>query len=266
MRRRVKRMLDAALGWKCRPVGALALEGAAIVFSPHYDDEALACGGTIIRRVALGARTCVVFMTDGAGSHRHLMPAPELTRLRKAEALAASARAGLGENDLVHLAYPDGGLSQKRDEGVEAVAGILTGFQPDVVFTPYVGEAPVDHRATTDIVLAAMERTGRRTPMLQYAVWLWNQWPRVGPEVGSRRHLPRLWWRALADNARLLRDFDSYVDISDVIEEKRSYLGEYRSQLTRLVDDPRWMTLGDVSGGEFLRCFFTPREYFSRRS
>lgn len=262
MRRHVQRMVDAVLARKCRSVEPLALEGVAVVFSPHYDDEALGCGGTIIRRVGRGARTHVVFMTDGVGSHRHLMPASELTSLRRAEAVAANARVGVQESDLVHLAYPDGALSGKTVEAVPAVAAILSELRPDVVFAPYIGDPPADHRATTEFVRAAMEKIGRRTPVLEYPVWIWRHWPRVKLEAGSRRNLPRVLRKALADNMRLLRDMDGYVDVAELVDRKRAYLGEYRSQMTRLVDDERWMTLADVSGGDFLRCFFTRREYF----
>jgi LmbE family N-acetylglucosaminyl deacetylase len=252
-------MVDAILDSKCRSVEALALGGTAIVFSPHYDDEALGCGGTIIRRVARGSRTHVVFMTDGASSHKHLMPAAELSRLRRSEAIAANARVGLGEHALIHLGFPDGALTEKRGE---AIAGILADIRPDVVFAPYSADPPADHRATTEFVRAAVEKTGGSAPMLEYPVWFWQHWPRVRLEVGSRRYFLHVLAKALADNARLLRDFDVYVDVADVIDEKRGYLGEYRSQMTRLIDDERWMTLTGVAGGDFIRCFFTPREYF----
>jgi LmbE family N-acetylglucosaminyl deacetylase len=263
MRNTVSRMLDGVLDRKCRPLEPPVLEGAAVVFSPHYDDESLGCGGTLIKRTALGARTKVVFMTDGSRSHRHLMPVSELTRLRKSEAVAAGSRIGLREDDLVHLGHPDGTLAARRDEALDTVAGILADFPPDVVFAPYAGEPPPDHRATTEIVEAALKRVGLRVPRLQYVVWAWHHWPRVPLRMVSRRHVCRALWDTAADNHRLLRDLNRYVDVSDVLEKKRECVGEYRSQLTRLVDDERWLTLGDVAGGEFLQWFFTPREYFA---
>lgn len=265
MRRHAQRLVDTLLAWKCRPIEPVALEGAALVFSPHYDDEALGLGGTIIRRADRGAQTRVVFMTDGAGSHRHLMPAEALTRTRKAEAVAANARAGLDEKDLVHMGFPDGALSLHYEEAVNGAAEILDGSRPDVLFAPYMGDSPADHRATTAIVRAAMRRSGIAAPLFQYPVWFWHHWPRVGLEAGSRRHLPRALWRTFADNVRLLGDFECYVDVRDVLERKRAYLSEYRSQTTRLIDDARWMTLADIAGGDFLRSFFTPREYFARK-
>jgi LmbE family N-acetylglucosaminyl deacetylase len=264
MRRFVKRALDTVLDRRCRPAEALVLEGTAVVFAPHYDDDALGCGGTIIKRVARGAGTKVVFMTAGGKSHRHLMPEAELKRLRAAEAIAANTRIGLRENDLIHLGHEDGALAKSRDAAGERVAGILSDVRPDLVFVPYRREAPLDHRAATEIVEAAIARTGRQVPRYQYLVWFWNHWPRVPLELGSRRDLFRVLFETATGNYHLLRDFDRYVDVSDVLELKRGYLGEYRSQMTRLVDDEQWLTLGDVAGGEFLRCFFSPREYFAR--
>ncbi|MGQ0571076.1 MAG: hypothetical protein ACT4P5_16365, partial [Armatimonadota bacterium] len=70
--------------------------------------------------------------------------------------------------------------------------------------------------------------------------------------------------RSALAGARLLHEFTCAVDISDVLERKQIALAQHRSQMSRLVPDPAWRTLGDVDGGEFLRCFFQPREIFRR--
>ena len=60
----------------------------------------------------------------------------------------------------------------------------------------------------------------------------------------------------------LLKDFRTFVDIRNVLRLKRSALEQHKSQMTRIIPDPRWMTLADVSNGEFLKCFFQEREIF----
>jgi hypothetical protein len=54
----------------------------------------------------------------------------------------------------------------------------------------------------------------------------------------------------------------SSVDISSVLVQKRSALEQYRSQMFRIIEDVGWPILDDVSGGEFLKCFFHDREIF----
>jgi LmbE family N-acetylglucosaminyl deacetylase len=66
-----------------------------MVFSPHPDDDVIACGGTIRARARAGARVVIVYSTDGSMSHAAVpgigrAPSPrELTTIRQAEAAAA---------------------------------------------------------------------------------------------------------------------------------------------------------------------------------
>jgi hypothetical protein len=60
------------------------------------------------------------------------------------------------------------------------------------------------------------------------------------------------------------KDFNVVVDMADVLQKKKRALAEYRSQMTRMVPDVRWLTLADVAGGEFLGCFFGEHEMFKR--
>jgi hypothetical protein len=64
----------------------------------------------------------------------------------------------------------------------------------------------------------------------------------------------------------MLKDFRFSVDIEEVLEVKRAALDQYKSQMTRLIPDPRWQTLPELSNGEFLACFFQPREIFRKYS
>ena len=63
---------------------------------------------------------------------------------------------------------------------------------------------------------------------------------------------------------RLLRDGNYVAAIDDVLAQKRAALYEHKTQMTRYLDDARWLTLGDVSGGEFLAYFLQTHEVFQR--
>jgi LmbE family N-acetylglucosaminyl deacetylase/beta-glucosidase-like glycosyl hydrolase len=93
------------------------------IFAPHPDDEALACGQTIIQAVKEHKKLKVVFLTNGDGSrpgaaaffHKPDSEILEqdyiaLGQERQEEALRAAIKMGLSEEDLIFLGYPDDGL------------------------------------------------------------------------------------------------------------------------------------------------------------
>ena len=64
--------------------------------------------------------------------------------------------------------------------------------------------------------------------------------------------------------ARGARDFNCHVDIVTVQQAKLAALACHRSQVTRLDGSKDWLTLADVSDGEFLARLLGQREVFHR--
>ena len=52
------------------------------------------------------------------------------------------------------------------------------------------------------------------------------------------------------------------VDIADVLQQKRAAIGQHTSQTEKLIDDPGWVTLEELSNGEWMDCFYQDREFF----
>lgn len=259
----VRRMYGRALRGLLSEHGGGDLGRSAVVFSPHPDDETLGCGGTIIKKRRAGARVTVVFMTNGGGSHENLISADGLKAIRVREAVAAGRALGVRENDVVFLELEDGSLNENQYRAIRKVSEVLLAQQHEEVFIPYWGEAQPDHCSTNRIVLSALRLCGSRAVIYEYPVWFWRHWPWVRESVRSPREIMNLVRNALA-GVRFLRDFRCGVYIGDVLERKRAVLDEYRSQMTRLIPDARWTTLGDICDGEFLRCFFQEYEVFHR--
>lgn len=244
-------------------VPAEDLRRPAIVFAPHQDDEVLGCGGLIARKRKQDTRVTIVFLTDGSQSHAHLMPPDRLKTLREEESLAAAQTLGVPKEQVIFLAFPDGHLSEHEATGVERVAEVLRREAPGEVFFPYFRDPPPDHQATTRIVRAALTASNCPATAYEYPIWYWHHWPWTPLEGGLRGK-----WRNLragiALNRDMVRECRTFVRIRDVLEVKRAALECHRSQMQRLVPDPKWVTLRDTHNGDWLACFFQDREIFYR--
>jgi LmbE family N-acetylglucosaminyl deacetylase len=239
----------------------------AVIFSPHFDDETLGCGGTIIKKKRAGADIKMVFMTDGSKSHRHLISEDELKKIRTNEGLAASRSLGLKKSDVFFLGFEDMKLSEQMNIATKKVIDILLQQQPDEVFIPFHKEPPLwslDHITTSSIVKSALQIYEKNIIIYEYPIWFWYNWPWTKPMINSLKEFLKSSKNSLESIFRLFKDFRYAVYIGDVLELKRIALDKYRSQMMRLIPDPRWRVLDDVSNGEWLECFFQEYEIFHR--
>lgn len=260
-------------GWKrlsarARLLTDSDLSESAIVFSPHYDDECLGCGGTLIRKKAAGAALTLVHMTDGTGSHRDAILAEELRRIRFAEGDAAALALGIPTDDVVHFEFPETRLAKLFDDAVERVLVLLKKLRPKSVFVPFRGEPWLwseDHLATTRSVFAALRIYDQRVTIYEYPIWYWFQWPWVRPSL-RRRKEARIILRnsvALRRGAFGVKRLNAGVYIGGELSQKWTALNQHASQMTRLRNGRHWPTLHDVAHGQFLSCFFQPYEFFA---
>jgi len=251
---------------RSRGVSNNELGRSAIIFSPHPDDESLGCGGTIIKKKQAGATVKVVHMTDGAGSHSHLIPVQELREIRRREAVNAAHV--LGVDQTYFLDFGDGALSQNIGPAAERVLEIVQQEQPEEIFVPHRREPmrqAADHIAATRIVLAALGLYRKKVTVWEYPVWFWLHWPWVGLKPGcppiKTRHIVKNTVQSLV-GSRAFLDLAYSVNIADVILQKSAALAEHKSQMTRLIPECGWTTLGDVSNGQFLASFYYNHEFF----
>ena len=247
-----------------RDVGRRCEARRTLVFAPHPDDEVLGCGGTIARKVRAGAEVQIVFMTDGSGSHAELIDPQELAEIRRIEANDANRILGVSAEHVVFLGFRDGALENHLTQATQQVADILAAYSPDDVFVPHRADRLSDHVATFEIVAAALTRQPRQITLYEYPIWLWNTWPwTAGGPVRGASFVATIAGRLL-DVLRLVGGCRSKVDISAVREYKLAALDAYRSQMQRRAGAASWSILGDVSNGDFLRCFGGAIEVFRR--
>ena len=245
------------------PLSAEDLTASAIVFSPHQDDETLGCGGTIIKKREAGAEVKIVFMTDGSQSHHRFMSESELIALRQTEAIKAAETLKVASEDVIFFDFRDGELSDYITEAIDKTKELLKSARPQQVFIPYIRETHPDHLATNQIVLAALKDY---TPVAvyEYPVWYWHHfpWTTTGKSDSRKAYLKasikaKLGWQ-------LIQEFNYRVAIESVKSKKQLALAQHQTQTKRLVDDPNWGTLQDVSDGEWVECFFQNQEIFRR--
>ena len=137
-----------------------------LLFTPHPDDDAFCCAGTVARLAANGNRIFVVIYTnDDKGSYDLDMTSERLARIRKAEEEAGNAVVGVPKENLLWLGHHDGMLEYVDSlRLVEQATEIIRRYRPDLVLLPdpgsdYVRWHKTDHRMaamnTMDAIRAA---------------------------------------------------------------------------------------------------------------
>jgi LmbE family N-acetylglucosaminyl deacetylase len=260
-----RRLARSLLGRATHQVAPAELQQSALVFSPHPDDESLGCGGTILKKKQAGASVKLVHVSDG-GASTTLIPREELTAMRRKECVDAGRV--LGVDDIYFLDYPDGNLWEHIPAATDRVEEILRRESPQQVFLPYSREPmrqASDHVAVTRIVLDALRRQPGPITVWEYPVWFWLHWP----WVGFRQNILPIKPKHILKNSvlagfgsRALLELKHQVDIAGVLEQKRVAIAQHRSQTEKLIDDPRWVTLEELSNGELMDCFYQDREFF----
>jgi LmbE family N-acetylglucosaminyl deacetylase len=206
---------------------------AALVLSPHPDDEAIGPGGSILGRVERGEEVHVAFLTSGEHGCRGLS-AGETRRVREAEAARAAAALGVATHEFWR--QPDGGLRATRAL-VERLAERVRDTGARVLYAPHEAEMHPDHRAACRLALRARDALGPDAPeVLLYEVWT------------------------------PLQRLDEIVDITDHVEGKRAAIRCYASQCAVMDFEGAALALaryrGEMHswpGGPYAEAFAHPR-------
>src|SRR5688572_2608047 len=120
-----------------------------VVIAPHPDDESIGCGGAICRHADAGDRVTAVFLTSGELGLKHL-PREAAWQTREAEAKAAGKILGIAE--MRFLRQPDWMLADVIHSAAAALAEVLTGERPELIYVPHPREWHPDHKAAGEIL------------------------------------------------------------------------------------------------------------------
>ena len=223
--------------------------GSTVVVAPHPDDEALGCGGLLALLHQAGQPTAAVLVSDGTMSHPHseLFPLAARRAVREGEFRHALSILGADDHEPLLLGLPDSRVPATSTEPgfTEAVVRLrefLTRQAATTVLVPWRRDPHPDHRATSQLVQAALAGMPRPPRHLEYLVWAWE---RAAPE-----DLP-----TAADGVRGFR-----LDIGAVRTLKQRAIAAHRSQVAPGVftDD----TAGFLLSDEMLAHFAGPYEVY----
>jgi N-acetylglucosamine malate deacetylase 1 len=190
-----------------------------LVISPHPDDEAIGCGGTLRDHATQGDIVRVIFLTSGEkGGHGR---SPEETGpLREREAQTAAQILGISQ--LEFWRQPDGACHATR-RIVDRLCATIAEWKPAVLYVTHGKEMHSDHRAAARIVQRAMYALKSITgPVVRmYEVWT------------------------------PLQHMDEIVDISSHIDDKVAAIRAHKSQCNVLRFDEAILGLNRYRGELF---------------
>lgn len=138
-----------------------------LVLSPHPDDEAIGCGGTLCRHSDDRDEVRVVFLTSGEAGGHGIGPAAA-GRIREAEALQAAQVLGVRAVDFWR--FPDGRLEPSAAV-CSRLALLLDEYQPDLIYTTHPGEQHPDHRACATLAGQVLADRAHRPGVRLFEVW-----------------------------------------------------------------------------------------------
>jgi LmbE family N-acetylglucosaminyl deacetylase len=205
-----------------RDLGAIDRQRVVIV-APHPDDETLGCGGAISLLTSKGYRVKVLIVSDGTGSHPNSQkyPAPILQAIRSQETIAALGILGVPPPDITFLQLKDGAVPTVTSSSFITAKTLCRNYLqatlPDTIFLPWRHDPHADHRASWQLIQAAILSLGIAPQVIEYPIWDWDRQQQQAADLSRIAG-----WR---------------LDITSVLTQKNQAIALYRSQLGQLIDD-----------------------------
>jgi LmbE family N-acetylglucosaminyl deacetylase len=185
-----------------------------LVVSPHPDDEAIGCGGTLRGHADDGCQLRVVFLTSGENGG-HGVPPSEAGLRREAEAERAAEVLGIG--NLEFWRQQDGAL-RANAAIVARLRTLVEDWQPDIVYAPHASEMHTDHRAAARVTLRAIDGLDIETRLFE----VWTPLARMDEIVDITAHIDA--------KLKAIRAYESQCDVLPFDEAFRG-LARYRGEM-----------------------------------
>lgn len=170
-----------------------------LVISPHPDDEAIGCGGTISSHIDKGDIVHVIFLTSGEkGGHGRSEEETITTREQEAQAAADILKIG----QIEFWREPDGNF-QATETNIARLIKKMKEHAAEVVYVPHYQEEHQDHKSAALMVEKALQCLNAAVP--KPVVYMYEVWTPI-------------------------QKIDHIEDISAFVEIKRKAIQAYKSQ------------------------------------
>jgi N-acetylglucosamine malate deacetylase 2 len=202
----------------------------------HPDDESLACGGTLARLAAAGARVVLICASRGErGSVAGPVRDDALGGIRSREFREAGRMLGL--STVILLDHPDGDLRWAHVPELHAdIIAAIQGFKPAAVIT--FGEDGLywhqDHIAVHERTTTAVEAFGASGPALYYVTMRQGIMRSIVDAAATRgwQPTPRGFWSLTPDAFGLHAAPPTFtVDVGDWVPQKLAALRCHQTQM-----------------------------------
>ena len=188
-----------------------------LIISPHPDDEAIGCGGTICSHIAEGDNVEVIFLTSGEkGGHGRTEEEAILVREQEIKDAAAILKLNYTEC----WREPDGNFKATADNISRLVEKIIAA-NTQIIYVTHEQEEHPDHVAAALLVKQAIDQLPAN--ILAPTVWMYEVWTPI-------------------------QRMDHIVDISAYVETKRKAILAYKSQCEVLAFDEAILGLNRYRG------------------
>jgi LmbE family N-acetylglucosaminyl deacetylase len=195
---------------RARPWSATGTD-RVLVISPHPDDEAIACSGTILRHGSAGDEVVVAIATDGRLSKQARTP-DEMAAVRRNEAELAARALGVGR--LEWLGLREG--AWEASELQKLLGALLQRYEPTIVYAPSRVDFHPEHLSVAHALARALELrpAGRvRVRVYQVQVPLTRLLTNVVADVST----------VAAESTTALRAYESQAGTVDGVQRCRRY-------------------------------------------
>ncbi len=171
-----------------------------LFLSPHPDDDALACAGTIYKHTKAGDKVTILYLCDGSKGNLKGIRDSSLISKRKKE--AQSAGEIMGAEELIFWDYKDGKL-ESNSVAVKGLKSLIEEIKPEIIYAPNFLDNHPDHRATAEMLYQTLKNGRNIDPKTLIA--LYELWTPIFP--------------------------NRLINISDVVNIKKQAIASHISQL-----------------------------------
>lgn len=133
--------------WKPQPLGGF-MSQRVLVIAPHMDDEALGCGGVIVKHATRGDIVDVCFVANRAYGG---------VTDESQEGDATAAQAVLGYHASTFVRLPDENVTEIS--AIKALEEVVEEVDPTIVYVNHGGDNHQDHRAVFDAAMVVLRQS-----------------------------------------------------------------------------------------------------------